>query len=226
MLSDFLKLIFPNTCHGCETMLHGNANLLCPTCMARLPRTDSHLEYNYDISKRLMGRLPCKYTLAYLYFKKQGVVQQLMHDFKYKEQIQIGEILGTWYGHELKTYKLNTQFDVVLPIPLHPSKLKKRGFNQSTIFGKALAEEMNLIFDDQVLIRNTATTTQTNKSRFLRWSNVAEVFDITDPTLLENKNILLVDDIFTTGATFEAAGQKVLQANAKTISVASLAVAT
>jgi ComF family protein len=177
------------------------------------------------LSQKFWGRTSIKYTLAFLKFTKEGKVQRILHQLKYKGQREIGEMLGNWYGAELTESGFSRHWDLILPVPLHESKLRKRGYNQSDGFAKGLSESMEVAWSDKVLQRKTATKTQTKKGRWERWQNVEEIFVITEEEMIQKKNILLVDDIITTGATLEACAIELYNKGCKSVSVATIAVA-
>jgi ComF family protein len=160
--------------------------------------------------------------MALFKFVKSSRIQHLLHTLKYKNQPEIGRMFGRMYGDELlKTH--SHEFDLILPIPLHKSKQRKRGYNQSDEFGKGLAEMLSIPCSDVVLKRVVATETQTRKSKLNRWENVGEVFKVTDTSSINGKRILLVDDVVTTGATLEACGQIIINAGSKSLSIACIA---
>jgi ComF family protein len=121
------------------------------------------------------------------------------------------------------TENYKDQFDFIIPVPLHPSKRRKRGYNQSEEFGKGLSEILNIPCTEKFLKRIKSTTTQTKKSKLNRWENVNEVFEVRDSEELQGKRVLLVDDVVTTGATLEACGEKLLRAGCGEISIACIA---
>lgn len=148
-----------------------------------------------------------------------------MHNLKYRGKKQVGIYLGKLYGKELKKSDLFNTIQVVVPVPMHPKKQQKRGYNQSALIAEGLAAAMNAEVQIDNLIKVSNTSSQTKKSRYNRWQNVKDVFQINDETLLEDKHILLVDDVITTGATIEACAQQLVKIKGVTVSVASLAYA-
>jgi len=235
LFGDFLSLVFPEFCVCCnESLLKGEAQI-CTQCRYDLPITDYHLHRQNVLSQRFWGKLPIEYAFAYLKFTKGGKVQQILHDLKYKGNQEIGVMLGKWYGQMLVDAglaKLDANevtkeqiFQVILPIPLHKAKLRKRGFNQSNCFAEGLSATMEVPWRPDALKRNKATKTQTKKGRMERWQNVENIFEVVTPELIKDKHVLLVDDVVTTGSTLEACAQSILQAGAAKISIATLAVA-
>jgi len=172
------------------------------------------------------GRLPVDAATAFLFFKKGGMVQTLVHKLKYQNAPFIGYELGKLLGFDLREnddyFKIP---DLIMPVPLHWKKEKRRGYNQSTHFARGIAEVLEKPIDTSNLYRKIHTSTQTKKSRYNRWENVSEVFGLKKTDLIAAKHVLLVDDVITTGATLEACGQILLQQTDVTISIATLAVA-
>ncbi|GAB4487830.1 MAG: ComF family protein [Raineya sp.] len=204
-----------------------NEEKICTDCRANLPFTNFHKQNPQDnpVTQRFFGKIPIHYGLAFLQFTKSGKVQRILHQIKYQNQPDLALMLGLWYGYELAKHQIN-DFDYILPVPLHPSKLKTRGYNQSDYFAEGLSRQMNVLWTKELLQRNTATSTQTKKNRLERWKNVENVFELNDANLVAEKSILIVDDVLTTGSTLEACARTLLQANAKHISVAAIALAS
>ncbi|MFM7857301.1 MAG: ComF family protein [Flammeovirgaceae bacterium] len=188
-----------------------------------LPKTNYHLLDDNPIKNRLIGRLPVKYVWAFLKFRKSGIVQHLLHQLKYNNQPDVGVKLGKSYGYELITAGFAKQFDLIIPVPLHPARKLKRGYNQSAKFAQGLSEVFQIPFDDSISVRKIATTTQTKKSKLQRWENVEHVFDLEDNSKIIGKRILLVDDVITTGATIEACGKHLVSKGCSELSIACLA---
>jgi ComF family protein len=190
-----------------------------------LPVTDFHLHADNPVSQLFWGRVPVHHAASYFYFHKGSRVQHLIHQLKYKGREDIGVYIGRQYGRLLQDSPLFGDVSAIIPVPLHPKKLRKRGYNQSEAFARGLARSMVANVDVYSLIRKEVTDTQTRKSRFKRWENVSEVFDLPDPSSLEGKHVLLVDDVVTTGATLESCIQTLLKpANVK-VSIATIACA-
>lgn len=223
ILQDFIYLFFPNYCRGCEESLVKGERIICTRCMLDLPKSNYHLERDNPFYLKFSGRIPVKFVMTLFKFVKRGKVQHLLHALKYKNQPEIGVQLGRVYGADLVAEKYKDQFDVIVPVPLHPSKRKKRGYNQSEEFGKGLSEVLEIPCTEKFLKRIKATSTQTRKSKLSRWENVSEVFEVQQEEELKGKRVLLVDDVVTTGATLEACGQKLLKAGCGDVSIACIA---
>jgi ComF family protein len=223
MLNDFLSLIFPQVCVSCGKSLYKNENSICTFCSYHLPKTNFHTDNANPIAKIFWGRINIFSASAYYNFGKGGKVQHLIHQLKYRGQKKIGTTIGKFYGYDLKKSELFNTVQVVIPVPLHPKKHKKRGYNQSEFFASGLAQSMKIETDFITLYRAFESETQTRKSRFKRWKNVETVFQLKENHALEGKHILLVDDVVTTGATLEACAQKLLQISGVKISIATIA---
>lgn len=161
--------------------------------------------------------------MAFLKMKKGGIVQKMLHQLKYHHHPEIGIKLGKVFGHELLKQDLGKAFDIIIPVPLHVSRLRKRGYNQSAKFAEGLSHSLSVPWDESVSIRKGKTNTQTRKSKIDRWENVKDVFSIADNKLISGKKILLVDDVITTGATLEACGKHLINNGCSEISVACIA---
>ena len=223
---DIVSLFFPNICNSCDSVLYQNEDIICSRCLLTLPKTKFHYHQQNPVTEIFDGRLTIESAAAFLYYSKGGRVQHMIHNFKYKKNLELGRLLGRLFGNDLRKSSLFNNVEAVIPIPLHESKQKLRGFNQSEVFGRELAAVLKIDFLADVLIREKVTTTQTRKSRFERWKNVDDVFRVTQPEKIRGRHILLVDDVVTTGATVEAAGLTLLDVPDVTISLAFLAVAS
>ena len=153
------------------------------------------------IEEKLFGRIPIKHGWAFLKFKKRGTVQHLLHQLKYNNHPEIGIALGKVFGKTLSDSGFDQSFELIVPVPLHRSRLLKRGYNQSSKFAEGLSSSLKIPWDESISIRRDKTTTQTKKTRMQRWENVKDVFTVSQNTTISGKRILLVDDVITTGAT-------------------------
>lgn len=222
-LTGLVGLFYPKVCPACSRRLSDKL-ILCINCENSLPKTNFHLYPDNPVAKSFWGRVPIEAAAAFYYFTKGSKIQHLIHQLKYKGNQEVGEFVGMLYGFSLKQSVFN-QIDCIIPVPLHPKKIKKRGFNQSTCFAKGLSKALQKPYYEDVVIRTNFTETQTRKSRWNRWLNVSEAFEVIDKQKLQAKNILVVDDVITTGATMEALISKLSQTVEARFYVASIAYA-
>lgn len=221
-----LHVVFPHVCDGCGSDLLNMESHLCIRCLASLPETNFEMHPGNPVEKNFWGRLPLAGASAHLYFTKESLVQHLMHQLKYRGNKEIGWQLGRIMGTALITSSRFNNIDALIPLPLFPSKERKRGYNQAKALCDGIAEVLNLPVLSDVITRPHHTETQTKKGRIERWKNIEGKFMITDPATIQNKHLLLVDDVITTGATLEACGNELLSAVNVTLSIATLCVAS
>lgn len=224
-LADFIALLFPQLCAACGESLVANEELICTDCVYNLPLTNFHLQPDNIVAQQFWGKINLETAYSLYYFAKGGKVQSLMHHFKYNGMHRIGNLLGKIAGEQLSKNDLFKTVDFIIPVPLHKSRLKQRGYNQSACFAEGLAQKLNCIVEENNLIRTRATETQTHRSRFARFENMQEVFSVKYPERLIDKHVLLVDDIITTGSTLEACAIQLLAVTGVKLSIATIAYA-
>lgn len=217
-----LHLLFPHVCEGCGTDVIDTKHFLCLKCHASLPKTDFHLYPNNPIEKMFWGRLPLTHATAQYYFSKDSAMQHLMHGLKYKGNKDLGIYLGQLMGHALNNSNRFRYVDALIPLPLFPLKERKRGYNQATVLCEGIAEVLAKPILNNVVTRTTHTDSQTKKNRIQRWQNMEGRFELINKELVKGKHVLLVDDVITTGATLEACGAELLQAENIQLSIATL----
>jgi ComF family protein len=221
-----LHIVFPHVCDGCGSDLLNIESTLCIRCLSSLPETNFEIHPNNPVEKSFWGRLPIVNASAHLYFTKESLVQHLMHQLKYKGNKDLGLQLGRLMGNALKNAARFNEIEALVPLPLFPSKEKKRGYNQATVLCEGIAEILSLPVLNKVITRPQHTETQTKKGRIERWKNIEGKFLLMDPLAIQNKHLLLVDDVVTTGATLEACGNELLTAENVKLSVATLCLAS
>ncbi|WP_337967738.1 phosphoribosyltransferase family protein [uncultured Flavobacterium sp.] len=225
MFNYLINLFFPKVCAGCHTVLVTNETVLCTSCRHEMPLTQYHLDPKNEAVKKFYGKIEIEHASALLYFNKKGIVQELIHNLKYKGHEEIGFVLGNWYVEDLKELNLEIPFDFVVPVPLHPKKLKERGYNQVTTFGKTLSKGLNIPYNDSTLYRKIYSKTQSKKNLSGRSDNIENIFDVISTEDLQNKHFLIVDDVLTTGATLEACSRALLKIPGTKISIVCMAIA-
>ncbi|TAH41788.1 MAG: ComF family protein [Bacteroidetes bacterium] len=224
-LDGLAYLVFPETCPACMKPLNRGEKCLCTTCRFRLPRTQFYKDDRNPVFKQFWGKVNIEAACAYYHFGKGEKVQNLIHYLKYKGRQDIGEFTGELFGYEIMNTHPYSTVDLIVPVPLHPAKLKIRGYNQSDCFAEGIANAMGVPYNKNVLLRTRATDTQTRKHRYERYENVNRVFSVPSPELIRGKHVLLVDDVITTGSTFIACAEELLSVPGTKVSIGALACA-
>ena len=225
MFKNIINLFFPPVCAGCHSFLVSNEKVICTICRHNIPLTNHHLNAENEAFKKFYGRIPVEHTSALFYFHKKGIVQELIHNLKYKGQEQIGTVLGEWYAEDLKNDTILQSVDEIIPVPLHKRKLRERGYNQVTNFGNALSIGLNIPYNSKILVRNIYSKTQSKKNLLNRSDGIDTIFDVVFTEKDHNKHFLLIDDVMTTGSTLEACSHALLKIPGAKISIVCMAMA-
>ncbi len=221
LLENFLHFFFPHICSGCGSDRVPNNSSLCIKCLHSLPATHFASLPGNPVEKKFYGRLPLQSAFSLFYFAHESLIQRLMHAIKYHGDKELGFQLGCLMGQALQAA---TRFEpaTLIPIPLHPAREKKRGYNQAQVLCEGIQSITGWPMETKAVKRIKFTDTQTKKKRIQRWMNIEGKFAVTDPALLKNKHLLLVDDVLTTGATLEACGEMILKVPHTRLSIATL----
>lgn len=221
-LNDLGKMMFPRNCCSCGVSLNKNENIICMGCLIKLPRTNYHRLKPSPIQKRFDGRIPVEQATSFLSFRRGNQAQILLHELKYRGREDVGEYLGGLFAADLVRDGFHLP-DVIIPLPLHPSKQAIRGYNQCHSICRGIKKSMGGEVLYNSIRRKVYNETQTSKTRFERWMNVEHIFEVVETAKIMGRHILLVDDVVTTGATLEACGRKLLESGARSLSLATLA---
>ena len=222
-LKDIFYLFFPKICVTCSSSLLQSEEVVCTKCRHDLPII-GYTDYQKNkITSIFYGKIPIEKATSFLYFYKEGKVQKLIHQLKYKGNQEIGSFIGLWFGQLLKESNQFNDIDYIIPVPLHPKKLRKRGYNQLTTFGNSLNYILKIPYKTGILVKSNTSKTQTYKNRFDRFFESNSNFKITNTTFLENKHVLLIDDVITTGATLESCCLELLKTKNIKISIVTIA---
>ena len=178
IINDLNTVLLPRVCFGCNARLYRGEQILCTPCRDQIPLTEFNFSEENSLDRTFYGRIAIKKASSFMFFNDIGIVKNLIHYLKYRNQSQIGFFIGDWYGSYLKKDKGLPAIDVILPVPMHPKKQKKRGYNQVEGFGKRLAHHLNAAYCDDILLKTTHTQTHTQKSRIFRWQHQTPSFAI------------------------------------------------
>lgn len=224
-LNDFLELFYPRLCVGCGKKLYRDERFVCLECLSSLPLTQDHESADNFVEQHLYGRPFIESATALMLYEKESVPQKLLHEIKYHGAKELARSLGRMLGRDLRGGRF-ASVDMIVPVPLHPNRLKWRGYNQSEWFAMGLSEELGLPVRTDLVERVTETSTQTKKNAEERWENVQGIFSLKKDAPLQDikgKHVLVVDDVITTGATLMACAAAIATIGDVRVSAASLA---
>ncbi|WP_346986443.1 ComF family protein [Chryseobacterium sp. POE27] len=213
-----LDIFFPNRCLGCNRIIDADL-LVCELCFEHIDF--AHFNYFDDnfIKEKCRLLFPVEHTFALMQFEQENLSRKIIHELKYKSREKAGKVLAQWTSERLN-FK-DKRPDLLVSVPLHPRKLKERGYNQLHIFTEKLSEFYDIPFDHHLIRRNHYSKAQALKDKEHRLET-ENTFSITKE--ISGKHILLVDDVFTTGNTLATIAWEILKAGNNTVSILVMAV--
>ncbi len=225
LLHDLADLFFPRLCPICRQTLNRDERAICTDCLHRLPRTNYHLDSFSPMAQLFAGKTPIEQCAAFLFFTTPGDARDLIHHIKYHGGKNCGERLGYIYANELKSTGFFNGIDKIAPIPLHPAKERKRGYNQSEWIARGIHQATGIPLCTDLLYHVTDTHSQTRKGIYQRWLDTHTAYQADTSSITPDIHILLVDDVVTTGATLLACAQALHTQGIRRISCLTLAAA-
>jgi ComF family protein len=225
VFQNFLHFLIPESCLGCRQILSPAEKFLCVGCMHELPRTRYQVQRVNPMFTRFSGVLPIEGAMAWLYYSRGTVVQTLIHELKYKGAKDLAFFLGAAFAEEARIpFSVDLKNSVLVPVPLHLNRLKSRGYNQAEWIARGFASVIGIPVCTDLLVRTMDTKTQTQQDRLSRLINMEKVFNVHADTG-ENRQVILVDDVCTTGSTLLACAEKLHDAGLEKIRILCLATA-
>ncbi len=222
-IQDFSRLLFPHYCVGCGNNLNDRNTVLCYPCLSALPVTNFFTIPNNPVERSFYGRLHLQAAAAAYYFTKDSLMQLLIAELKYKQNTSVGFFLGRMMGYQLMTSERFASIDGIIPMPLHPKKLRSRGYNQAAIIANGIQSVWNKPIYENIISRTIFSISQTTQDRIHRWENMEGIFALKNANQILQKHLLLVDDVTTTGASIEALGSVLETLDGVKLSVATAA---
>lgn len=220
---DLFNLFYPKLCVNCNNQLTLNEEIICVFCRHDLPLTHFNSFTKNKVTKTFYGRVRIEKGYSLLFYRKENSTQKIIQELKYKGNEEIGTFFGNFLGEIILKNNEFNDVDFIIPVPLHPKKLKKRGYNQVAKFGKILSKHLKTPYKENILTRASSTKTQTLKARFERFTNTDTQFLLTNKSYFKNKHVLLIDDVITTGATLEACIKELQKTSGIKVSILTMA---
>ena len=219
-LFDFIA---PRACPVCDSRLGVTEEVLCGACNLSLPRTNYHSSLlDNELARLFWGRMPVGKCIAFCYYNPQSPTSRLIYKLKYFDHPEIGEDLGRMMAGEYLSTGFFDDINLLLPVPLARKRIRQRGYNQSVEIARGIKTVTELPIIENAVRRKSFKGSQTQKVRWQRNENVENDFELMDTKVLENKHVLLIDDVITTGATMTAFGREVAKAKNVKISIMAL----
>ncbi len=212
LFRDVASLFFPARCAVCGEPLETGERTLCTLCRATAPLTGYWREADNPVVRKCWGLVPVEQASGFLFFVHGSGWRQLIHGFKYRGAWRTARSLGEWYGRYLRESGLYDGVECVVPLPLHPFKRCRRGYNQSEYIAEGIASQLGVPVERHCVYRRRNTASQALKPRRERAGNVEGAFAVRHPERLAGRHLLLVDDVMTTGATLLSCAGEILQA--------------
>ncbi len=220
VFNSILDIFYPRTCTICDQDLNHKENYYCLPCLHELPFLDRHPGALEQVQKIFWGRVDIERVYTLLNYQNKNNTQKILHEMKYRSKTKLTKHMGRLLA---KSIPDNHEIDFMIPVPLHPKKERIRGYNQSLILAEGLREKTNIPILNNVIKRTASNRSQTQFSKYDRWQNVNTIFSPDRTDQIENKHILIVDDVLTTGATLEACATVLKNISQCKISITTLA---
>jgi ComF family protein len=224
LANTIFDFILPRFCCVCKTKLPTKQDTICKSCLSKIQRsTPARLQREFD--RKFLGKKVIAEFCSPFVFEKDKELQHAIHALKYDKKFPVGIFLGKVLANEIKKHQINWKFDLIIPIPLHQLKKAERGYNQSYYIAKGVGNILKVRISDRAVKRIKYTESQTTMNLNEREENISGAFKLLHKNAVRGKNILLIDDVITTGATISECGKILLEAGANKIYAASIAIA-
>jgi ComF family protein len=224
LLTNIFDFFLPRICPCCKTKLFASEECICLNCLKNIKIAENDLlriEYQRDFKPK--GFIN-NFTSAFI-FEKDKELQTLVHELKYNKRFLNGVFLGEQIAELRKDKIKKWEIDVIIPIPLHSLKLAERGFNQAYYISKGLSKKLNIPMKNKIIKRKKFTQSQTKLTRKEREANLTGAFELLNSKIVDKKNVLIIDDVITTGATTNECAKVLLSAGVRKVHAASVAIA-
>ncbi|MBP5677448.1 MAG: ComF family protein [Bacteroidales bacterium] len=225
MLQELLQVLFPSTCASCNDVLVRGERQICMNCLANLSLTHYSTMPHNPVEELLMAQFDLTKATAICHFQKESTVQHVVHAMKFHGNTELCRLMGRQMGLSLLSSGRFDDVDVLVPVPLHWRRRLKRGYNQSLLLCRGIAEVFHREVCNNAVVRHRYTHQQSLQNSHKRAYNVQGAFSVRKAKLLEGRHVLLVDDVITTGATISACAKVLSSIPGIKISVAAFSIA-
>lgn len=219
----FIDLVYPPLCTSCGFQRPLDRHIFCLDCLHELPETGYHHHLKNPFVAHFAGRVPVTAGAAFLFFSRGSGTQRLLHQIKYNNRPDLITVIGQWYGKQLLHTAIWEGIDLIVPVPLHWKKQRKRGYNQSAVFGQAIGNVLGVPCHKNALVRLTHDKSLTGMNRLERVGTIGDSFAVAKKSNLNGLHILLVDDVLTTGSTLEACALALVKSSVASIRMVTIA---
>ena len=227
LLRPFLEFVYPPTCFVCEALMERGESRVCPDCWSTIRRVGDTDSLYLEMQKRLVQSESISGLVSLYHFEKEGTLQSIIHQLKYDGMTALGLELGRKLGERLLVERVGLSIDAIVPVPLHSTKLRERGYNQTEYIARGIRDATEIPVCISLLKRHKYTNSQTKLTASERKENVGDAFALNKRVMqkIDHKSFLVVDDVITTGSTIEACAGVLVANGAKCVIAGSVALA-
>ncbi len=222
--TDLFDFFLPRFCPSCKNKLSGSDDIICTNCFSSI-QSANQTRIDFEFEKKFSSKNVITAFTSLFVFEKDKELQEVLHQLKYNKKFRIGYKLGREIGRQRNQIIKSWNIDLITSVPLHHLKKAERGYNQSYYIARGLAKELKIKSGENILKRVRYTESQTLKNISERELNVNKAFSVRKKRILRNKNILLVDDVITTGVTLSECARELLLCGAEKVYAVSAAIA-
>jgi ComF family protein len=223
-LINIFDFFLPRFCPSCKNKLSSTERFVCSSCLSKIKKASKE-RLEVEFKRKFLDKKIIRDFKSLYVFEKDKELQNIIHSLKYNGRFLIGIFLGRQLGKKIKNEVENLNINLIMPVPLHQLKKAERGYNQSVYIAKGLSKEINIPVSSGIIKRKKYTQSQTKMNLIERQKNIEEAFKVKNDKKIKGKNILLIDDVITTGATISECGKVLLNSGAGNIYAASVAIA-
>ncbi len=222
---DVREILIPRTCEVCQNRLYAGESIVCTKCATTLERTLWRGREGNGIERIMWEKIPIKRANATFHYDRTTNAEEVLFALKYRSKRHLGPYFGRCMAQDLEGTDFFSGINAIVPIPLSRERLRQRGYNQSELIARGLAETTGLPVRCDIVKRIVNNESQTRVSPQKREENVRGIFSVCTDEDLSRMHLLIVDDVLTTGSTVMSCGKELAKCGCNAISVLTLFVA-